>query len=138
VRRFCMRSILTTILAALVPLLVMAAADDEAQTAGEAWLSLLDSQKYEESWKQASSMFQSQVTQEQWTSALKKSRDPLGQLVSRSKSRADFLKTLRGAPDGDYAVFHFETAFQNREGVTERLTLVLEDGKWRAAAYAIH
>ena len=137
-RRFCMRPILTTILAALVPLLVMAAADDEAQTAGEAWLSLLDSQKYEESWKQASSMFQSQVTQEQWTAALKKSRDPLGQLVSRSKSRADFLKTLRGAPDGDYAVFHFETGFQNREGVTERLTLVLEDGKWRAAAYAIH
>jgi hypothetical protein len=126
------------ILAALVPVLVVAAADDEAQTAGEAWLSLLDSQKYEESWKQASSMFQSQVTQEKWTAALKKSRDPLGQLVSRAKSRADFLKTLRGAPDGDYAVFHFETAFQNREGVTERLTLVLEDGKWRAAAYAIH
>jgi hypothetical protein len=133
-----MRSILTMILAALALGMAAAAANDEAQKAGESWLSLLDSQKYEESWKQASSMFQSQVSQEQWTSALKRSRDPMGPMVSRAFSRADFPKTLRGAPDGDYAVFHFETAFKNKEGVNERLTLVLENGKWRAAAYAIH
>jgi hypothetical protein len=133
-----MRSILTMIGAVMALAMAAAAANDEAQKAGEAWLSLLDSQKYEESWKQASSMFQSQVTQEQWTAALKRSRDPLGPLVSRAFSRADFPKTLRGAPDADYAVFHFETVFKNKQGVTERLTLVLEDGKWRAAAYAIH
>ena len=48
------------------------------------------------------------------------------------------MKTLRGAPDGNYAIIHFTTSFKNKAGVTERLTLVKEDGKWQAAAYAIH
>jgi hypothetical protein len=133
-----MRTVATMILAALVTMMASGAANEEAQKAGEAWLSLLDGQKYEESWKQASSMFQSQVAQEVWTASLKRARDPLGSMVSRAAPRADFPKTLRGAPDGEYAVFHFQTNFTNKEGVTERVTLVLEDGKWRAAAYAIH
>lgn len=113
-------------------------AEDEALKAGEKWLSLLDDQKYEESWKQAASMFRDQVPQEQWLVSLRRFRDPLGSLVSRVSSRVDFAKTLRGAPDGDYAIIHFTTAFKNKSDVTERLTLVKEDGKWQAAAYAIH
>ena len=117
---------------------VAAAADEEAVTAGQKWLSLLDDQKYQESWNQAASMFRDQVTPEQWLASLKRFRDPLGSLVSRTSSRVDFAKTLRGAPDGDYAILHFTTAFKNKSDVTERLTLVKEDGKWQAAAYAIH
>ena len=113
-------------------------ADDEASKAGEKWLSLLDNQKYEESWTQASSMFRDQVTQDQWLVSLKRFRDPLGTLVSRAISRLDFTTSLRGAPDGEYAIIHFTTSFKNKNDVTERLTLVKEDGKWQMAAYAIH
>jgi hypothetical protein len=111
---------------------------EEASTSGQKWLALLDDQKYEESWKQAGTMFRGEVTQEQWIASLQRFRDPLGSMISRASSRIDFAKTLRGAPDGDYAIIHFTTSFKNKSDVTERLTLVKEDGKWQVAAYAIH
>ena len=113
-------------------------AEEEASTSGQKWLSLLDDQKYEESWKQAASMFRDQVTEEQWLVSLKRFREPLGAMISRNTSRVDFTKSLRGAPDGDYAIIHFTTSFKNKSDVTERLTLVKADGNWQMAAYAIH
>jgi hypothetical protein len=113
-------------------------AGEEATGAGKNWLSLLDDQKYDESWKQAGSMFRNEVKQDQWVAALEKSRQPLGSPVSRAASRLDFTKSLRGAPDGEYAIIHFTTEFKNKTSITERLTLVKEDGKWQVAAYAIH
>jgi hypothetical protein len=113
-------------------------AAEEASASGQKWLALLDDQKYEESWNQAGSMFRGEVTQEQWVASLKHFRDPLGSMLSRASARIDFAKTLRGAPDGDYAIIHFTTSFKNKSDVTERLTLVKEDGRWQVAAYAIH
>jgi len=128
---------LTGIAGTLLTLAAPVDVDEDAPSLGEKWLSLLDQQEYEESWKQAGSMFRDQVKREQWTVALKRSREPLGSMVSRSASRVDFAKTLRGAPDGDYAIIHYASSFKNKS-VTERLTLVKEDGKWQVAAYAIH
>jgi hypothetical protein len=135
-----MRLILVIALAGIAAALTIFAgpAEDEASAAGQKWLALLDDQKYEESWQQAASMFRDQVKQEQWIVSLKRFRDPLGPVVSRTAAHIDFTKTLRGAPDGDYAIIHFTTTFKNKSDVTERLTLVREDGKWQAAAYAIH
>jgi Protein of unknown function (DUF4019) len=135
-----MRLILVVALTGIAAALTIFAgpAEDEASAAGQKWLALLDDQKYEESWQQAASMFRDQVKQEQWIVSLKRFRDPLGPPVSRTASRVDFTKTLRAAPDGDYAIIHFTTTFKNKSDVTERLTLVKEDGKWQAAAYAIH
>jgi hypothetical protein len=112
-------------------------AEDEASGTGQKWLAFLDDQKYDESWKQAGSMFRAEVKQEDWVVSLKRFRDPLGALVSRTSSRVDFTKSLRGAPDGEYAIIHYASEFKNKS-ITERLTLVKEDGKWQAAAYAIH
>ena len=135
-----MRLIFAVTLAGIAAALMTLAApaEEEASTSGQKWLALVDDQKYEESWNQAGSMFRDQVKQEAWVVALKRFRDPLGPLVSRTASRVDFAKTLRGAPDGDYAIIHFKTDFKNKSDVTERLTLVKENGKWQAAAYAIH
>jgi hypothetical protein len=119
-------------------LAVGATPEDEAAAAGEKWLVLLDNHKYEDSWKQAGSMFRGEVTQEQWVGSLEKFREPLGASVTRKATRVNFAKTLRAAPDGDYAIIHYTTDFTNKSTVTERLTLVKEDGRWQAAAYAIH
>ena len=118
-------------------IMLSAPAEDEAAVTGQRWLSLVDNQKYEESWNQASSMFRSKVTQEQWIAALKRSREPLGDMMSRNPSRIEFSKSLRGAPDGDYAIIHFTTSFTSKSA-TERLTLVKEDGTWQMAAYGIY
>ena len=135
-----MRLLAVVTLLGMAGALTLVAAPDaeEASTSGQKWLALLDDQKYAESWKQAGAMFRSEVTQEQWIASLQRFRDPLGSMVSRASARIDFAKTLRGAPDGDYAIIHFTTSFKNKSDVTERLTLVKEDGKWQVAAYAIH
>ena len=134
-----MRLISILILAAFVGASTLAAgpAEDEASAAGQKWLSLLDEQKYEESWTQAGTTFRQEVMKDQWVDGLKQQRRPMGSLVARTASRVDFAKTLRGAPDGEYAIIHYKSELQNRT-ITERLTLVKEDGKWQVAAYAIH
>jgi len=132
-----LRLIVFGILAAISSNLAMIAVPAEEVAAGQKWLALVDEQKYEESWNQASSMFRREVTQERWLAALKRFREPLGALVSRTPSRVEFSKFLRGAPDGDYAIIHFTTSFTSRSA-TERLTLVKEDGRWQMAAYGIY
>jgi Protein of unknown function (DUF4019) len=113
-------------------------AEDEASASGEKWLVLLDNQKYEESWRQAGSMFREEVKQEQWIASLQRFREPLGETLTRVVARVDFTRALRGAPDADYAIIHYTTDFKNKSAVTERLTLVKEDGRWQTAAYATH
>ena len=134
-----MRLLLTVTLAGFAAAMMMIAgpAEDEASASGKKWLTLLDEQKYEESWKQAGTTFRDQVKQGDWVASLKRFREPLGSLVSRAPARVDFTKSLRGAPDGDYAIIHFTTSFTNKS-VTERLTLMKEGEKWQVAAYAIH
>ena len=134
-----MRSILSGIFLVIFGNLILASApaEEEAPTAGQKWLALVDDQKYEESWDQASSMFRDLVTQGKWVAALKQSREPLGAVVSRTRTRLEFSKFLRGAPEGEYAILHFSTSFSSKSA-TERLTLVKEDGKWQMAAYGIY
>ena len=48
-----------------------------------AWLALVDSDKYAESWQDASQLFKTHVSKGQWQSAVKATRLPLGKLQSR-------------------------------------------------------
>jgi hypothetical protein len=127
------------ILAALSANLIMTGAQSEEDVATDAqkWLALVDDQKYEESWMRASSMFRSEVKQEQWIAALKRSRELLGAVTSRTRTRLQFSNSLRGAPDGNYAILHYQTSFSSKTA-TERLTLLKEDGRWQMAAYGIY
>jgi hypothetical protein len=119
-------------------LLAQSEREVEVAKAGEAWLSLIDHQQYEESWKAASESFRNQVKIELWTQSLKRYREPMGGLVSRTSPKVDFAKELKGAPDGEYAIIHFQTSYEKKDSVTERLTLVREDGTWKALAFALH
>src|SRR5436305_14015274 len=92
------RLILVTLAGIAAALTIFAGpAEDEASAAGQKWLALLDDQKYEESWQQAASMFRDQVKQEQWIVSLKRFREPLGPVLTRTAARVDFTKPLRAA-----------------------------------------
>ena len=47
------------------------------------------------------------------------------------------MKSLPGAPDGEYAVLQYETSYQNKANAVETLTLMIDSGKWRSAGYYI-
>ena len=112
--------------------------EELAQKSAESWLALTDSGKFAESWDEASQLFKSAITRQQWTSTVKGVREPLGKVLSRKFKSATFTRTLPGVPDGDYVVVQFETSFEHKAAATETVTPMLEkDGKWRVSGYYI-
>ena len=111
---------------------------DKALSTAKAWLSLIDSGNYSGSWKDASTYFQATLSEQNWVSALRAVRKPLGELVGRSILTSQEFRSLPGVPDGKYIVMNFETAFEHKKSAVETLTFMLDkDGKWRAAGYFI-
>ena len=112
--------------------------DALAQKSAETWLALTDSGKYAESWDEAAAFFKSAVTKDQWLSALKSVRAPLGAVKSRRLKSAAYTRTLPGTPDGQYVVIQYETSFANMPSAIETITPMFDkDGKWRVSGYFI-
>lgn len=124
----------------LFPVAVLAdeAAEKAAVTAAQAWLGQIDAGNYGRSWNDASAYFKGAMTEKGWSDALTGARKPLGKLVSRKFGKAQNVKSLPGAPDGNYVVMQYETSFANKKSAVETVTFVQEkDGKWKAAGYYI-
>src|SRR4051812_21789397 len=71
-----------------------------AQIAAEKWLALVDAEKYDESWREASAYFRGAVSQETWRESITGVRKPLGAVNKRTLKSARFTRELPGAPDG--------------------------------------
>lgn len=112
--------------------------EDQAVKIAEEWLALVDRGEYEESWREAASLFRSSVTVEQWQQALDGARKPLGELESRTLEGAEYATSLPGAPDGEYVVIQFDTSFEHKESAVETITPMKDtDGIWRVGGYFI-
>jgi hypothetical protein len=109
-----------------------------AQQSSDAWLALVDSGKYADSWQEAAQLFRAAVSKEQWRSAMRASREPLGKMLSRKLKSATYSKTLPGAPDGEYVVIQYDSRFEHKQAAVETVTPMLDkDGKWRVSGYYI-
>ncbi len=65
-------------------------------------------------------------------------RRPLGNVLTRELKGKAYVTELPGAPDGQYVVIQFNTAFENKRVAVETVTPMLEDdGSWRVAGYFI-
>lgn len=123
---------------------VMAAGKKESDrhaaplTAATSWVTLIDKGQYDKSWMTAAQYFKNAVTKKKWNEALKAFRKPFGKTkVRKEKSRAR-RKSLPGAPDGEYVVLRFDTAFEKKEHAVETVTIVYEkDGAWHVCGYFI-
>jgi hypothetical protein len=113
-------------------------AEKAAQAAARLWLGQIDAGNYGRSWNDASAYFKGAVTEKGWHDALNGTRKPLGNLATRKLGKAQNVKSLPGAPDGNYVVMQYETSFANKKSAVETVTFVQEkDGKWKAAGYYI-
>lgn len=109
-----------------------------AQAATEKWLALTDGGKNAESWQTAAEYFKVAVSESQWQAALDAVRKPLGALVSRKLKSAKHTTAIPGAPDGEYVILQYETAFANKKEAVETITPMLDkDGVWRVSGYFI-
>lgn len=106
------------------------------QKAARDWLALVDRGDAEASYAGMSKLFKDSISQGSWSISLNQSRVPLGQLVERSMLSTQFSTTMPNAPDGDYALVIFRTAFAKKSDVHETVTLSREsDGAWRVVGY---
>lgn len=111
-------------------------AEEAAIRSAKAWLALVDSEKYEECWDEASTFFKNAVPKEQWQQSMQSVRKPLGKNISRKFQSKLYLTSLPGAPDGEYVVIKFDASFENKKYALETVTPMLEkDGKWRISGY---
>ena len=111
-------------------------AEKAALKSAKAWLTLVDSEEYEESWDEAAGFFKGAVPQEQWQQSMQSIRKPFGKNISRKLQSKLYLTSLPGAPDGEYVVIKFDSSFENKKYTLETVTPMLDkDGKWRISGY---
>ena len=111
---------------------------EEAVSAAEAWLALVDSEKYGESWDEAAEYFKGAVSRDQWIQAVESVRKPLGKILTRELVSSTYTTTLPGVPEGEYVYIEFKTTSEKNISITETMTPELDkEGKWRISGYYI-
>jgi hypothetical protein len=137
-RAACACLIALAAIAAQIPALAQDARATTVQRVARDWLAVVDRADYAESWKQAAAKFRLAMTPERWSEAAKSVRGPLGAVDQRTLVRTTFTRTFPGAPEGEYALVVFRTAFQNKTQSEETITVEQEaDGQWRVVGYTV-
>lgn len=109
-----------------------------AQTSSDAWLIVVDSGKYAESWDESAQSFKAAITKDKWQNALETVRTPLGKVLSRKLDSAKYAKNPPNAPEGEYVILQYDTDFEHKPGAVETVVPTLDkDGKWRVSGYFI-
>jgi hypothetical protein len=109
-----------------------------AEGAASNWLKLVDSGNYAQSWDDTGTVLKANVAKDQWLEVLSRNRGPLGALISRKLTSAEYTTKLPGAPDGQYVVLEYESSFEHKSSVRETVTPALDkDGKWRVYLYVV-
>ena len=105
--------------------------------AAQAWLGLLDAGGYAACWSSAAGLMRGAVTEAQLAQALRGALEPMGKLVSRSVSSAEYHGTLPGAPDGRYWVISYSASYANKKNAVETVTAMWDGEAWRVSGYYI-
>jgi hypothetical protein len=109
-----------------------------AEGAASNWLKLVDSGNYAQSWDDTGNVLKANVARDQWQELLLRNRGPLGALISRKLTSAEYTTQLPGAPDGEYVVLQYASSFEHKSSVLETVTPALDkDGKWRVCLYVV-
>lgn len=113
-------------------------AEAAADSAAEAWLALVEDEKYGESWDEAAGIFKEAIQRDNWINTMQSVRKPLGKILNREFKSSSYTTSLPGAPEGEYVIIQFETSFENKKYATEIITPTLDkEGEWRVSGYFI-
>lgn len=104
--------------------------------AAQAWLKLVDTNKYGESWDQSATLTKLTVTRDEWIQILNTTRRPLGAVTSRQVLDQRTAIDPSGMPKGYYIVMFYKTQFSHKSA-HELLTLYFEDNQWSALTYQV-
>lgn len=115
-----------------------AEAEAKALEAAEPWLALVDQGQYTQNWQTAAELLKDRVDRRDFVKSLGDMRKPLGKVKSRELQSKLYATSLPRAPDGQYVVIQYETAFEKKASAVETITLIQEgDNKWTVSEYDI-
>lgn len=131
--------LLAAVFASLTLLVVQTSQAQDGAAPGAEFLRLVDAKQYAESWGVASDFFRRSVSQKDWVAQIRRAREPMGDVVTRTLKASEPQKNPPGAPSGDYLLQTYETKFSDSEPArTETLPLIkADDGQWRAVGYFV-
>jgi hypothetical protein len=101
----------------------------------EEWLSLVDEQKYQETWEGLSDVFKRTITKEQWIADLESFRHPLGKPEKRK-----LLYVTESSDDdvGAYLIIQYQTSFENGGTKGEAVSVTRDDtGQRKILGYTV-
>ncbi len=131
----CVTAVLSTTLPDKNPVHVRS--KQEATKAALAWVSLIDAEKYSESWEQSAAPFSNAITATKWADMVKPIRAPMGKPVLRRTISQEYTTSLPGGQTGEFVVIQFKTDFENKKGAIETITPMMENGQWKVSGYYI-
>jgi hypothetical protein len=109
-----------------------------AKQQADAWLSLLDSARFEESWDSAAASLQQSTPRRSWVESAAAMRASLGRPRLRKLISLMETRSVPSAPAGRYVVVEYRSKFDRRPVAFESVTEMLcDDGQWRAIGYAV-
>ncbi len=110
----------------------------DAVTAAESWLALLDARDFEGSWEEAAALFRAAVSPQQWEDSVESAYGGVGRPKSRTLDTAEYKTELPGAPDGEYFVLTYKTQFERKQSGVETVVPMRDtDGTWRISGYFV-
>ena len=108
---------------------------DDAIRFVQRWLSLIDENKYLETWGSLSGIFKKNTTKEQWLDDLDGFRKPLGKLLERK-----LLYVTESSDEhlGKYLIVQYQSLFENNTSKGEAISVIKDsENGWKVLGYTI-
>lgn len=77
-----------------------------------AYLELLDQSNFQDAWSEMSPLYCAMNVQTQWQQRISAIRQAYGPIKSRELRRTSYRTSFRNAPDGEYIIMQFDSAFE--------------------------
>lgn len=108
---------------------------EQAAPTAQAFLQLIDTGKFEESWLSAATLMQERVSQEEWIEKLTQARTLSGEMVARERKSASYSTEAKDSPEGEYIMLIYTSRFQKADEVEEYVTVMRDGEDWKVAGY---
>lgn len=114
-----------------------AAAKRQAQTAAEAWLTLVDDDKFAASWDSAAALFRERVERDGWVQRGQQLRDTVQAPSTRTLATTQYRDSLqRASGSGPFVILKYRSSF-GAGRFEELLLTVREDTTWKVTGYQV-
>lgn len=112
--------------------------DGDPRTAAEAFLRKADTLDFSKVWRSLSDAAHHAFDRDSLRDAFLNVRPPLGDVATRKLLGVHSSNGMPGWPSAHYRAFEYETEFESGARRIEFVTVMSEDGTWKAANHTIH